>query len=58
MWIHSLRDLFKSKEGEALNKELGIPKGYIIVGSGAFGYNAGGTPQAAPRKENTVTIVK
>lgn len=58
VWIHSLRALFDSAEGRALNSELGIPEGYVIIGSGAFGYNAGPIPQAAPRKEGTVTIIK
>jgi len=58
VWIHSLRSLFDSEEGKELNKELNIPEGHIIVGSGAFGYNAGSTPQAAPRKEGTVTFIK
>lgn len=58
VWIHSLRNLFDSDAGKALNKELGIPEDYVIVGSGAFGYNAGAIPQAAPRKEGTVTIIK
>ncbi len=57
-WIHSLRFLFSTEEGRALNKELGIPAGYTIVGSGAFGYHAGEAPAAAPRREGTVTIIK
>ncbi|WP_378953592.1 nitroreductase [Pelosinus sp. sgz500959] len=58
VWIHSLRSLFDSKEGKELNKVLNIPEDHIIIGSGAFGYNAGSIPVAAPRKENTVTIIK
>ncbi|HEY3426283.1 MAG TPA: nitroreductase [Negativicutes bacterium] len=57
-WIHSLRSLFDTQEGRALNKQLGIPEGYTIVGSGAFGYNAGEAPAAPPRREGTVTIIK
>lgn len=58
VWIHSLRSLFVTEEGKALNKELGIPEGYKIYGSGAFGYDAGQAPSAAPRKAGTVTILK
>jgi len=58
VWVHSLRNLFDSEEGKALNKELHIPEGYIIVGSGAFGYNAGQISKAAPRREGTVTIIQ
>jgi nitroreductase len=58
VWIHSLRMLFDTEEGKALNQTLGIPEGYKIYGSGAFGYNAGELPAAAPRKEGTVTIIQ
>ena len=58
VWIHSLRSLFSNDEGKALNKELQIPEGYVIYGSGAFGYNAGEEPVAAPRKPDMVTFIK
>ena len=58
VWIHSLRSLFNSEEGKALNKDLKIPDGYVIYGSGAFGYNSGNVPAAAPRKAGTVTFIK
>lgn len=58
VWIHALRSLLDSEAGKALNQELGIPEGYKIYGSGAFGYNSGEKPQVAPRKENVVTIIK
>ena len=58
VWIHSLRSLFDTEEGKALNKELKIPAGYVIYGSGAFGYNSGIAPAAAPRKLGTVTFIK
>jgi len=58
VWIHSLRSLFNSEEGKALNKELKIPEGYVIYGSGAFGYNSAQVPAAAPRKAGTITVIK
>lgn len=58
VWIHSLRQLFSVDEGKALQKELGIPDGYIIYGSAAIGRSAGKTPDAAPRKKDTITIIK
>ena len=58
VWIHSLRLLLGSAEGRALQKELGIPDGYLIFASGAFGYNAGAIPAVPPRQEGTVTIIK
>ena len=58
VWIHSLRSLFNSEEGKALNTDLQIPDGYVIYGAGAFGYNAGKSPAAAPRKAGSVTFVR
>ncbi|MCE5285697.1 MAG: nitroreductase family protein [Pelosinus sp.] len=58
VWIHSLRSLFSSDEGKALQKDLGIPDGYTIYGSAALGYNGGDIPNAAPRKTGTVSIIK
>ncbi|MDP4091596.1 MAG: nitroreductase family protein [Bacillota bacterium] len=57
-WIHALNLVLTSETGEALKKELGIPEGYIPVGSGAFGYKGIQQPSPAPRKENTVNIIK
>ncbi|ODA40445.1 nitroreductase family protein [Desulfosporosinus sp. BG] len=56
-WIHALTHLSNSEEGKALMNALGIPQGYKIFTSGVFGYAAVETPTAAPRKENTVTII-
>ena len=57
-WIHALQGLMSTEEGKAFATELGIPEGYKIVGSGAFGYKAMETPAPAPRKEGTVNIIK
>lgn len=56
-WIHGVGFMLFSEEGKALKNELGIPKGYVFVGSGAFGF-ADMEPAAPPRKEGTVTIFK
>jgi nitroreductase len=56
-WIHAITQLFNTKEGLALKKELGIPDGYNAFGSGAFGYKAT-EPKAPPRKENIINIIK
>ena len=58
VWIHSLRSLFSIEDGKELNKDLQIPEGHVIYGSGAFGYNSGKAPDAAPRKEGTVTFIR
>ncbi len=57
-WINALSMLLNAEAGKALNKELGIPEGYKVYGSGAFGYKAMEHPSPAPRKEGTVTIIK
>jgi nitroreductase len=57
-WLHAVNFVFSKPEGKALEKELGIPEGYLPVGSVAIGYKAVNAPAAAPRKEGTVTIIK
>ena len=56
-WIHALTYLSSTDEGKALISELGIPDGNKIFSSAVFGYTEGTAPAAAPRKENTVTII-
>lgn len=58
VWIHAVNFLYTTEEGKALFKELGIPDGYVTYGSGAFGYNVGEKPKPAPRREETVNIIK
>lgn len=57
-WIHAIRSLLDSEEGKTLRGVLGIPDGYSILGSGAFGYKVAEAPKPAPRREGTVTIIK
>ena len=57
-WIHAMNFVLNSEEGKLLKKELGIPEGYIPVGSAAFGYSAAPYPSSAPRKDGTVNIIK
>jgi len=57
-WIHAMNFLFSTEEGKALKKELGIPEGYVSVGSGAFGYKAADSPSPAPRKDGMVNFIK
>jgi len=58
VWIHAVNFLKDTEEGKVLFKELCIPEGYTPIGSGAFGYNAGEKPEAAPRREGTITYIK
>lgn len=58
-WIHALNHFYATNDGKAfLMKELIIPEGYSIVGSGVFGYKAVESPSPAPRKDGTFTIIK
>ena len=57
-WLHSVNLVFATDEGKKLKEELGIPEGYIPVGSGAFGYKDVKSINPAPRKDNTVNIIK
>ena len=50
--------VLSAEVGQSLKKELGIPEGYIPIGSGAFGYKGMEQPSPAPRKEGTVNIIK
>ncbi|MDT8718921.1 nitroreductase [Clostridium sp. 19966] len=56
-WIYSIQVFLNSPKGESVRKELGIPSGFSVFGTGAFGYKAA-EASPAPRKENTVTIIK
>ncbi|MDD7795227.1 nitroreductase family protein [Clostridium sp. 'White wine YQ'] len=55
-WIHAVKALYTTEEGKELIKELNLPEGYSIIGSGVFGYKV--APANTPRKEGTVNIIK
>lgn len=57
-WINAITQLSGDEEGRALIKELEIPEGHKIYCAGSFGYKAADSPEAAPRKENLVNIIK
>ncbi|MBN1469278.1 MAG: nitroreductase family protein [Fusobacteriaceae bacterium] len=57
-WIHSLSIVFPTEEGKILKKELGIPDDYNFVGAAIFGYKNMEPPLSAPRKENTLNIIR
>jgi nitroreductase len=56
-WIHAMGFLF-SPQQTALKSELGIPEGYVFVGAGAFGHRDGGLPDASPRNDGSVNIIR
>jgi nitroreductase len=57
-WVHRERQMFESAEGKALLKEWGVEGDYVGVGSCILGYPDGEHPQAAPRKDDFVVMVR
>jgi nitroreductase len=57
-WVHRTKQMFEAEEGKALLKEWGVEGEYIGVGSCILGYPDCEHPNAAPRKDNFVVMVK
>jgi nitroreductase len=57
-WVHRERQMFESQEGKALLKKWGVEGDYLGVGSCTLGYPAGDHPEAAPRKDDFVVMVR
>lgn len=57
-WINREREMFKTEEGKAIMKDLGLPEGLIGIGALALGYPASFPEHVKPRKENYYRIVK
>ena len=57
-WVNRVKEMFESEEGKNLLKEWGVEGDYIGVGSCALGYPDCEHPEAAPRKDNYVVMVK
>ncbi len=57
-WINRAREEFETEEGKKLLKEWNIPDNYVGIGHCILGYREGELPQAKPRKEDYVTIIK
>ena len=55
-WIHRAKEVFASKEGQALLKEWGITGDYVGIGHCVLGYEAE-VKEAAPRKEDYIIRV-
>ena len=52
-WINYLRDLFKTKEGQALQEKMNIDKKYFVVGTCILGY-PDEEPLAKARKDGYI----
>jgi len=57
-WVHRTKQMFESEEGTALLKEWGVEGDYVGVGSCILGYSDCDLPNAGPRKEKFVVMVK
>jgi nitroreductase len=57
-WVHRTRQMFESEEGRALLERWGVVGDYVGVGSCVLGYPAGEHPEAAPRKDGFVVMVR
>lgn len=57
-WIHCVNTIFNAEGGKEFQKKLGINEEYGIVGSCILGYSAAKVPEAKPRKDDFVNIIK
>ena len=57
-WVHRTRQMFESDEGKTLLKKWGVEGDYVGVGSCILGYPEGDHPEAAPRKDDFVVMVR
>lgn len=57
-WINRSKEIFESPEGKELLRQWGLPENLQGVGSMALGYPDCPHPQAAPRKEDYIKIIK
>ena len=57
-WVHRERQMFESDEGKALLRKWGVEGDYVGVGSCILGYPDGEHPEAAPRKDDFVVMVR
>lgn len=58
-WINRCEQVFSElPESDALRKKLGVPEGYVGVGSLALGYASRPANQPKPRKEDYYSVIK
>ena len=57
-WVNRERQMFETDEGKALLASWGVEGEYVGVGACILGYPAGEHPQAAPRKDGYVVMVR
>ncbi len=57
-WINREIEMFRTDEGKALMREMGLPDDLGGIGALSLGYWNTGIPQAKPRKEDYYRILK
>jgi nitroreductase len=57
-WVNRERQMFETDEGKALLAAWGVEGEYVGVGACVLGYPVGDHPQAAPRKDGYVVMVR
>lgn len=57
-YINQLTWFCDDKNVRKVLTNMGIPENYVVCASAIVGYNSGKLPEAAPRKEGTVDIIK
>ncbi|MDO4394200.1 MAG: nitroreductase [Bacillota bacterium] len=57
-WIHREKQMFETKEGVELKRELGLSDQMTGIGALALGYAEGEIPEAKPRREDYYSIIR
>lgn len=57
-WINCINGIFTTEIGKNFFAEVGVPEGYITVGSLAIGYPIDGAPALKERAMGTINIVE
>ncbi|MEI6692455.1 MAG: nitroreductase family protein [Chlorobium sp.] len=59
-WVHSPITVYASPEGPETLKSIGLdfPEGHVPYAAAVFGYSSLPVPEAAPRKQDTITYIR
>lgn len=57
-WVNFVGRFFESPQSYPFREQFEVPDGYQCVGSAIFGYIDGEIPEAKPRREGTVKLIR
>jgi nitroreductase len=57
-WINQPRWFGEEPKLREYLKQLGVPDNHMVCGAAAIGYNSGNEPNALPRKEGSINIIR